>query len=143
MLCENHNIKYYYIIYMGEIFVADKPLYEVSNKDVEIGATVEIIDIKGINHNNLKYTGNNKYKIINNSTIEFIKGKYYNKTITDGVTTYLVITDDGNRYEIHSNKNEYYFKLQPVKTHGGKRKMRNRKTSKKSKIKTKTLRKRV
>jgi hypothetical protein len=129
---------------MEGIVVADKPLYEGSNANVPIGATVEIIENKdGIVKSTKKH---HSFKIVDESNSDkFIKGKLYEPTIIDGVTTYLVITNEGNRYKIHSNINEYYFKLQPTPRQGGKRKTRRRKTrhNKKSIIKTKTLRKRV
>jgi hypothetical protein len=110
------------------ILVSETPMYLHTNAAVKIGYPVEIIEKKYVKNNSVDFE----------KSENFIKGTLLSKTTNiKGVTTYVVISDN-TRYEINSNESKYCFKKQTPTTHGGKRKTRHRK---KSKIKTKTFRK--
>jgi hypothetical protein len=110
------------------ILVSETPMYLYTNAAVKTGYPVEIIRKKYVNNNSVDFDDKNHFE----------KGTLSKKTTNvKGVTTYVVTTKDGNK-KIHSNESKYCFKKQDPPTHGGKRKTRHRK---KSKIKTKTFRK--
>jgi hypothetical protein len=110
------------------ILVSETPMYLHTNANVKPGYPVEIIGKKYVKNNSVNIDDKNHFE----------KGTLSKKTTNvKGVTTYVVTTKDGYK-KIHSNRNEYCFKIQVPLTHGGKRKTRHRKTSK---IKTKTFRK--